>query len=305
MTPARVAQLKAGQLDLIAPRAARRRATLEKDAKLRIAKADSVYVFITEFDFRDKPAMVTAKDGSPLPKNPFLDPKVREAFDLAIDREALAEIAMEGLGKAGFAGGHRHHLRLNPAVKVTKADPKKAKQLLARRGRLSQRLQGGAVLHHRPPAERRRGGHLHRADAGPPPASMPRPMASPARCSSPPPARRLWPGHVGLGHAHRRGQLHPRPASCTPTPPATKLGGFNVRGYSNPALDKLIEDAAVEMDIPKRRALAGAGGSRGGAGSSQPAHRLHRQRLGHAEGQGDLHARVDEDNAGHEHQAVK
>jgi peptide/nickel transport system substrate-binding protein len=33
---------------------------------------------------------------------------------------------------------------------------------------------------------------------------------------------------------------------------ATKLGTFNVRGYSNPALDTLIEAAGVEMDAAKR-----------------------------------------------------
>ncbi|MGE7369016.1 hypothetical protein ACQKKX_08070 [Neorhizobium sp. NPDC001467] len=35
--------------------------------------------------------------------------------------------------------------------------------------------------------------------------------------------------------------------------PATKLGAFNVRGYSNPTMDKLIEAAAVEMDAGKRK----------------------------------------------------
>jgi len=33
------------------------------------------------------------------------------------------------------------------------------------------------------------------------------------------------------------------------------LGAFNTRGYSNPEMDKLIEDAASEMDEAKRRDL--------------------------------------------------
>ncbi|MFC7551052.1 hypothetical protein ACFQU7_00130 [Pseudoroseomonas wenyumeiae] len=37
--------------------------------------------------------------------------------------------------------------------------------------------------------------------------------------------------------------------------PATKLGAFNMRGYSNPELDKIIEAAGAEMDEAKRRAL--------------------------------------------------
>ena len=32
-----------------------------------------------------------------------------------------------------------------------------------------------------------------------------------------------------------------------------KMGAFNVLGYKNPAMDKLLQDAAVEMDIAKRR----------------------------------------------------
>lgn len=47
---------------------------------------------------REKSPRVSAKDGSALAKNPFLDAKVREAISLAIDRRAIVEIAMEGLG---------------------------------------------------------------------------------------------------------------------------------------------------------------------------------------------------------------
>jgi peptide/nickel transport system substrate-binding protein len=35
----------------------------------------------------------------------------------------------------------------------------------------------------------------------------------------------------------------------------TKLGAFNLRGYVNKTMDKLIEDAAVEMDAKKREKL--------------------------------------------------
>jgi peptide/nickel transport system substrate-binding protein len=103
----RVAQLKAGQVDLIARIPSSDVPTLEKDAKLTIVKTDSVYLFNIAFDFRDKPPQVSAKDGSPLPKNPFLDPKVREAFDLAIDRETLTEIAMEGMGAVQSSSSRR------------------------------------------------------------------------------------------------------------------------------------------------------------------------------------------------------
>jgi peptide/nickel transport system substrate-binding protein len=37
--------------------------------------------------------------------------------------------------------------------------------------------------------------------------------------------------------------------------PAKSLGAFNVRGYANPEMDKLIEDAAAAMDADERRTL--------------------------------------------------
>jgi ABC-type transport system substrate-binding protein len=32
-----------------------------------------------------------------------------------------------------------------------------------------------------------------------------------------------------------------------------RMGAFNVLGYNNPAMDKLLQDAAIEMDEAKRR----------------------------------------------------
>ena len=31
------------------------------------------------------------------------------------------------------------------------------------------------------------------------------------------------------------------------------MGAFNVLNYNNPAMDKLLQDAAIEMDVAKRR----------------------------------------------------
>jgi peptide/nickel transport system substrate-binding protein len=37
--------------------------------------------------------------------------------------------------------------------------------------------------------------------------------------------------------------------------PAVRMGAFNVLGYKNPVMDKLLQDAAVELDEGKRRSL--------------------------------------------------
>ena len=97
---ARVAQLRAGQVDMIVRVPAADVSTLQRDAKLNVVKAPTVYIYNLTSDMREKTPNVTARDGSPLPSNPLRDARVREAFELAIDRDVLAEIAMEGLGTA-------------------------------------------------------------------------------------------------------------------------------------------------------------------------------------------------------------
>ena len=60
---ARVAQLKAGQVDLIVRVPASDVATLERDPKLTVAKIDTVYVFNLEMDMRDKPPPADQRQG--------------------------------------------------------------------------------------------------------------------------------------------------------------------------------------------------------------------------------------------------
>ena len=131
---ARVAQLKAGQLDLITRVPATDIATLKQDSKLSVQTVDTVYVFNIEMDLREKALNVSAKDGSPLAKNPFLDLKVREAIDLAIDRKALAEVAMEGLGAPASQLVTPSIFGYNKALPAREFNPAKAKALLAEAG---------------------------------------------------------------------------------------------------------------------------------------------------------------------------
>jgi peptide/nickel transport system substrate-binding protein len=133
---ARVAQLKAGQLDLITRVPASDIATLERDPKVTVTKIDTVYVFNIEIDMREQPpaGQISAKDGSPLPKNPYLDSRVREAIDLAIDRKALAEIAMEGLGKPVNQLVTPSIFGYNKALPERKYDVAAAKKLMTEAG---------------------------------------------------------------------------------------------------------------------------------------------------------------------------
>ncbi|MFY8114737.1 MAG: ABC transporter substrate-binding protein, partial [Rhabdaerophilum sp.] len=127
---ARVAQLKAGQLDLITRVPATDVAALKRDPKIDVQVIDTVYVFNIELDMREKALNVTAKDGSALPANPFLDVRVREAIDMAIDRNALADVAMEGLGKPVNQMVTPSIFGFNKALPAREYSPAKARQLL-------------------------------------------------------------------------------------------------------------------------------------------------------------------------------
>lgn len=250
---ARVAQLKAGQVDIIARIPASDVPTLEKDPKLSIVRQNSVYLFNISFDFREKSPQVSAKDGSPLPKNPFLDPKVREAFDLAIDRETITEIAMEGMGTVQSQLVTPNIFGYNPDVKPSKPDVEKAKKLLAEAGYPNGFKVTFSFTNDRLPGDK---------DAGTTIAQMLTAIGIQVEANAQPgavyfPANTRGDYSLTMsGWGTLTGESNYTLSSLVHSnDPAKKLGAFNIRGYVNPTMDKLIEDAGVEMDAKKREKL--------------------------------------------------
>src|SRR5262249_11270405 len=83
--------------------------------------------------FRDQALHITAIDGSPIP-NPLKDLRVRQAMSLAIDRQAIVDRVMEGLGvpanqivPEGFSGYARD-------LTLPKPDVERARRLMAEAG---------------------------------------------------------------------------------------------------------------------------------------------------------------------------
>lgn len=250
---ARVAQLKAGQLDLIVRAPASDVPTLERDPKLRVVKADTVYVFNLEMDMKEKTAQVAAKDGSPLPKNPLADPKVRQAIDLAIDRATLAEIAMEGLGKPVNQLVTPNIFGYDKAMAPLKYDVAAAKKLMAEAGYPNGFKVTFSFTNDRLPGDRQVGTSIAQmlAQIGIDVAANAQPGAVffPARTR----------GEFSMsmsGWGTLTGEAHYTLSSLAHSnDPARKFGAFNVIGYKNPEMDKLIQDAANEMNVDKRRGL--------------------------------------------------
>jgi peptide/nickel transport system substrate-binding protein len=112
----RVAQLHGGQLDLIAQPPWSQISSLEGDPDLHVgtfAKSYSAYVILN------------------LRKAPFDDPRMREAVDLALDREGIVKAAYNGYAETAgsfFAPSLRYH---DASIKPPAQNVQKAKQLVA------------------------------------------------------------------------------------------------------------------------------------------------------------------------------
>ncbi len=247
---ARVAQLKAGQVDIIVRAPASDVPTLKRDAKLSVATVDTVYVFNMELDLRDKPPQITAKDGSPLPKNPLQDPKVREALDIAIDRPALAEIAMEGLGGPVNQLVTESIAGYNKSLPPIKPDIARAKKLMEEAGYPNGFKVTFSFTNDRLPGDRQVGTSIAQmlarigvdATANAQPAAVFFPARARAEYSL---AMSGWGTLTGEANYTLSSLVHSND-------PAKKLGAFNLLGYKNDQVDKLIEGAGVELDEAKR-----------------------------------------------------
>jgi peptide/nickel transport system substrate-binding protein len=248
---ARVAQLKAGQLDLISRVPASDIAALKRDAKLHVQTVDTVYVFNVELDMRDKANDVAAKDGSPLAKNPFQDVRVREAIDLAIDRNALADVAMEGLGKPVNQMVTPSIFGFNKALPPREYNPAKARQLLADAGFPNGFRTKFSFTQDRLPGDRQVGTGIAQMLA----AVGIYVQANAQTATVFFPARTRGEFSMSMsGWGTLTGEAHYTLSSLAHSnDPAKRMGAFNVLGYKNEEMDRLLGIAAVEMDEAKRR----------------------------------------------------
>lgn len=249
----RVAQLKAGQVDLIARAPAADVETMKRDAKLSVVSTATIYVFQVEFSFRDNAPNISAKDGTPLQKNPLQDTRVREAIDLAIDRSALTEFAMEELGTPANQLVTESIAGFNKALPMVKPDIPKAKRLLEGAG-----YPGGfkitfSFTNDRLPGDRQVGTSiaqmLARIGIDVVANGQPSAVFNPAR------ARGEY-GMAMAGWGTLTGEAnYTYGAIIHSHDPAKRLGSFNLTGYANATADKLIEQSAIELDDVKRNAV--------------------------------------------------
>jgi peptide/nickel transport system substrate-binding protein len=122
----RLANLKSGQLDFIERLAPSDIPGLKTDSRFKISR-------VTEIGYQG----ITINTGKSdlAQKNPLgKDPRVREAFELALDREGIVQVAMDGeadIGNQWVAPTNSYYAKNVP---IPKRDVAKAKALLAEAG---------------------------------------------------------------------------------------------------------------------------------------------------------------------------
>jgi peptide/nickel transport system substrate-binding protein len=128
---ARIAALLGGSVDVINALPINGVESITADGRFYLASAPStLLIFLLPDQGQESTPKVTGTDG----KNPYLDPLVRQALNLAIDRDAIAETVMGGMAQPAsqlIVGGVFGH---NPEIKPYLYNPDKARELLAEAG---------------------------------------------------------------------------------------------------------------------------------------------------------------------------
>jgi peptide/nickel transport system substrate-binding protein len=131
----RLAALLAGDVQAIENVPTPDLAKVRSDANLALySKISHRLIYLYPDTKREKSPFVTDKDGKPLDKNPMMDPRVRTALSMAINREAIKDRVMEGLSEPTNNLVPKTLFGNNPNLKVVKYDPEGAKKLLATAG---------------------------------------------------------------------------------------------------------------------------------------------------------------------------
>lgn len=133
---ARVAALLSKDVQMIETVPTSDIAKFAKDANFSLAdKVSNRVIYVHLWQWSDKsPPYVTAKDGKPLDRNPFKDPRVRKALSMAINRDAIADRVMEKKAVPAAQLLADNFYGTSKKLKPAKYDPEGAKKLLAEAG---------------------------------------------------------------------------------------------------------------------------------------------------------------------------
>jgi peptide/nickel transport system substrate-binding protein len=132
--PARASALLSGSVDVISGATAGIVEALGRSDKLDHVSTTSYMLNYIYFDMRPVAQFATDASGKPLSPNPFHNAKVRQAINLAINRDVLAKRVMKGDAVPTGQVVPEGYFGYDPALKPAVSDPARAKTLLAEAG---------------------------------------------------------------------------------------------------------------------------------------------------------------------------
>ena len=132
---ARTAALLAGDVDVIDKVAVADLAQLRAREDVAVYAYPGLRLLLLQPSFTPGPnRYITDAAGKPLPENPLLDRRVRQALSLAINRQALAERLLHGTADSTGQYMPANSFGHDPAIPVPAPDPEAARKLLAESG---------------------------------------------------------------------------------------------------------------------------------------------------------------------------
>jgi peptide/nickel transport system substrate-binding protein len=252
--PSRVAALLAGDVQAIENIPTADMARLAKNAAFGIYRTVSNRIIYLHMDSnRDQSPFVTDKAGKPMERNPLKDVRVRRAMSKAINRQAIVDRVMEGLAIPAGQLLPDAMFGTSTALKPERYDPDGAKKLLAEAG-----YPDGFGLTIHSPNNRyvndeqiaqavaqmlTRVGILTKVEAMPSNIFFSR-------------GSKLDFSFLLVGWGSDTGEVSSPLKSLLATYSKEKgMGSANRGRYSNPKMDKVLEQALATVDDGKREAL--------------------------------------------------
>ena len=251
--PARVAALLTGDVDFINRVPVADVEKLKTDARVRVFSGPSAYVYMVYPEVgADQPPGVKDNAGQSMAKNPWRDPKVRQALSLAINRDALVERVMEGLAVKMTQPVPDTMFGASPRIPAAPFNVERARALMAEAGykdgfqaELScpnDRFPNDAKICEAVAQQYSRIGIKITVSAYPSAVFFPRR------------AKREF-GLSMAGWGSLTGEASYFFGAVIHTADRERgLGAINVSGVSDGEIDTIIRDARVMLDAPKRRA---------------------------------------------------
>ena len=251
--PARTAALLSGDVDVIENVPPSDLARLRASPNLRLEQTVSWRTIFFHMDqYRKQPPLVTDLDGKPLAKNPFMDLRVRLAISKAINRKALVERAMESVAVPASNVVSPQIFGHYSGAKPEAFDPEGAKKLLTEAG-----YPNGFAITVSAPNDR----YINDDQVAQAVAQMLSRIGIKCAVEAMPfnvyltKARDQQFSFAMLGWGSYAVDLALRALLMTPNVDRG-TGAWNWGRYSNPKVDKLVEQALDTVDDAKREAIA-------------------------------------------------